>query len=390
MRPAFRLLWSKPDDIHHNCHSHLSFRYATPDIRSRRHSRRRPFPIRFACGPNFCRARAQCGHEKSLGQVQGLQAGSSGPTHAGQPRAIQSPIQRAYLEVTDETGADVFPATQISHRAIPGPKGKGQILVRFFKPANAGNEPLPMVVYFHGGGFVIANLDVYAASCRAIANKAGVIVASVAYPLAPENPFPAAPEASYAATQYLTKNAKYLGADPDKVAVMGESAGGNLATVVCMMAKDRGGLMPKHQVLVYPYVMNSLKLSDSTLYRRYPSYQINRDAIPLGKAAGQWFWKYYPGVNAKGLPLRYQEPIKASVSQVRGLPPATVITAEIDVLQSEGNDYATKLKAAGVPVRYKYYKGVTHEFFGMGGTVPQADDAQNFVASGLKSAFGMM
>lgn len=300
----------------------------------------------------------------------------------------QSPIQRAYLEVLDQTGADIFPKTQIFHRTVPGARGKGQTLVRFFKPVNAGNEPLPMVVYFHGGGFVIGNLDVYAPSCRAIANKAGVIVASVAYPLAPANPFPAAPEASYAALQYLTKNARYVGADPNKIAVMGESAGGNLATTVCMMAKDRGGKMPIHQVLVYPYVMNSLKLSDSTLFRRYPSYYINRDAVPLGKAVGQWFWKYYPAPS--NLPIRYQEPIKATVAQVRGLPEATVITDEIDALQSEGNDYAVKLKQAGIPVRYKYYKGVAHEFFGMSGVVPQADDAQNFVASGLKSAFGTM
>lgn len=299
----------------------------------------------------------------------------------------QAPIQRAYLEVLDQSGADIFPKTQISHRAIPGPKGS-QILVRFFKPANAGNEPLPLVVYFHGGGFVIGNLDVYAPSCRAIANKANCIVASVAYPLAPENPFPAAPEASYAALQYLTKNAKYVGANPQKVAVMGESAGGNLATVVCMMAKDRGGKMPMHQVLVYPYVLNSLRLSDATLYRRYPSYQINKDAVPLGKAVGQWFWKYYPAKS--NLPIRYQEPIRATTSQLRDLPAATVITDQIDVLQSEGNDYAVMLKKAGVPVRYKYYPGVTHEFFGMSVVVPQADDAQNFVASGLKSAFGMM
>ena len=302
----------------------------------------------------------------------------------------ESAIQRAYEEVLDQSGADIFPKTQIFHRAIPGPMGKGQTLVRFFKPANAGNAPLPMVVYFHGGGFVIANLDVYAPSCRAIANKANVIVASVAYPLAPEHRFPAAPETSYAALQYLMKNAQYVGADPKKIAVMGESAGGNLATTVCMMAKDRGGMMPVHQVLVYPYIMNSLKLSDATLFRRYPSYKINEDAVPLGKKVGQWFWKYYEAPTTAKDPIRYQEPIKATVAQVRGLPPATVITDEIDVLHSEGEDYATKLKQAGVPVRYRYFTGVTHEFFGMSKVVPQADQAQDFVVSGLKSAFGMM
>ena len=302
----------------------------------------------------------------------------------------ESAIQRAYLEVLDQSGADIFPKTQIFHRTVPGPMGKGQTLVRFFKPANAGDKPLPLVVYFHGGGYVIANLDVYAPSCRAIANKANCIVASVAYPLAPENPFPAAPEACYAALQHLMANARYVGADPKRVAVMGESAGGGLATTVCMMAKDRGGKMPIHQVLVYPYVLNSLKLSDSQLYKRYPSYYVNRDAVPLGKEVGQWFWKYYPAKTTAKDPLRYMEPIKATVQQVRALPPATVITDEIDVLHSEGEDYATKLKRAGVPVRYRYFKGVTHEFFGMSGTVPQADQAQDFVASGLKAAFGTM
>ena len=337
--------------------------------------------------PTFAAPAPDAGMKKVLDQFKAYQPVPLAKLTPANARN-QAPIQRAYEEVLDQSGADIFLKTQISHRAIPGPMGKGQILVRFFKPANAGNEPLPLVVYFHGGGFVIANLDVYAPSCRAIANKAKVIVASVAYPLAPENPFPAAPEASYAALQYLTKNARYIGADPNKVAVMGESAGGNLATVVCMMAKDRGGAMPKHQVLVYPYVMNSLKLSDATLYRRYPSYKINADAIPLGKAAGQWFWKYYPGKNAKGDPIRYQEPIKATTAQLRGLPPATVITDEIDVLHSEGQDYATKLKRAGIPVRYRYFQGVTHEFFGMSKTVPQADQAQDFVVAGLKSAFG--
>ena len=300
----------------------------------------------------------------------------------------QTSPQRAYLEVLSKSGKPTFPPTDISHATVPGPGGKGQTLVRFFKPADAGNTPLPMVVYFHGGGFVIGNLDVYAPSCRAIANKANVIVASVAYPLAPEHRFPAAPEACYAALQYLTKNAASFGGNSKQVAVMGESAGGGLATTVCMMAKDRGGLMPVHQVLIYPFVLNSLKLSDSQLYRRYPSYYINRDAVPLGKAVGQWFWKYYPGPTTAKDPIRYEEPIKATVGQVRALPPATVVTDEIDVLHSEGNDYATKLKQAGVPVRYRYFTGATHEFFGMSGIVPQADQAQDFVVAGLKQAFG--
>ena len=344
--------------------------------------------VACVAAPTFAAPKADAGMQKVLDKYKAYKPVPLTKLTPANARN-QAPIQRAYLEVLDQSGADIFPKTQISHATVPGPGGKGQTLVRFFKPGDYdGKTPLPMVVYFHGGGFVIANLDVYAPSCRAIANKANCIVASVAYPLAPEKPFPAAPEASYAALQYLTKNAASFGGNSRKVAVMGESAGGNLATTVCMMAKDRNGLMPIHQVLVYPYVLNSRKLPDSVLFNNYPSYSTASDAIPLGKGAGQWFWKYYAAPTTAKDPIRYQEPIKATRQQLRALPPATVITDEIDVLHSEGNDYANKLKAAGVPVRYRYFTGVTHEFFGMSKVVPQADQAQAFVADGLKQAFG--
>ena len=293
--------------------------------------------------------------------------------------------QVAAQEVLAKDGKPAFaPIGDIFHRTIPGPGG--QILVRFYKPVNAGNGPLPMVVYFHGGGFVIATLDTYDASCRALSNGVNCIVASVAYPLAPEHPFPAAPEASYAATQYLMGHAADFGADANHVAVAGESAGGNLATVVCLMAKARGGQMPVHQLLVYPYVLNSTRLPDDVLNRQFPSYATNANAMPLGKALGKWFWpKYVPTRYTTN--QQYAEPIVAITSELRGLPPATIVAAQIDALQSEGEQYRDKLQAAGVPVTYQLYNGVTHEFFGLGAVVPEAQQAEDFASQQLKTAF---
>lgn len=297
------------------------------------------------------------------------------------------PASFAAQEVAGKRRVNPFaPVGDIFHRTIPGPNGN-QILVRFYKPAGVSGSSLPMTVYFHGGGFVIADLNVYDAGARAIANASGSIVASVAYRQAPEHPAPAAHEDSYFATQYLMRNARFLGADANRVAVAGESAGGNLATAVCLMAKSRGGRMPIQQTLVYPYVLNPNRYSDANLNRLFPSYARNAKAVPLDKPLGKWFWRYYTPNFRYGAPARFVEPIRASVSQLRGLPPATVITAEIDVLQSEGNLYATKLRAAGVPVRYRLYRGVTHEFFGMAAVVPQARDANAFAGAGLKAAF---
>lgn len=276
----------------------------------------------------------------------------------------------------------------IFHRVIPGPGGVGQILVRFYKPRGAMGSSLPMTVYFHGGGFVIADLNVYDSSCRALANASGSMVASVAYRLAPENPFPAAHEDAYAATQFLMRNASAVGADPARVAVAGESAGGNLATAVCLMAKARGGLMPVYQTLVYPFILNPNRLPDDVLNQQFPSYAVNANAKPLGKPEGKYFFRYYiPGNNYGTTPVIFGEPIRATVSDLRGLPPATIIGAEIDVLQSEGLRYANNLRAAGVPVQYRLYRGVTHEFFGLGAVVQQARDAEAFAGQGLHIAF---
>jgi acetyl esterase/lipase len=252
------------------------------------------------------------------------------------------------------------------------------IRVRIYRPKNAPCGRLPVLMYFHGGGFVIASISTYDASCRALANATGAMVVAVRYRQAPEHRLPAAHEDSYAATQYVMNNAASMGGDPRRVAVCGESAGGNLATSVCLLARERKGLMPIHQALVYPYVdMTSAGL-------QAPSMRENAKAKPLSRAGVAWFNRW-----ALPSPAAARNPFISPLvsANVRGLPPATVVLAEIDPLRSQGAAYAQKLQRAGVPVRVNYYTGVTHEFFGMAALVPEAKQAVNFVANNLKAAF---
>lgn len=259
----------------------------------------------------------------------------------------------------------------ISHQLIPGPEG--DLLARVYLPKGSG--PFPVLVYFHGGGWVIANIGTYDASCRALTNAANCIVVSVAYRQAPEHKFPAAAEDAYAATQWVIANAAKLKGDPMRVAVGGESAGGNLAAVTCLMARDRQGKMPVHQMLIYPVTNYAFDT---------PSYQENANASPLNKAGMQWFWRQYLNSESDGS-NPYASPLRAE--NLRGLPPATVITADIDPLRSEGQAYAQRLKEAGTAVKATNYTNVSHEFFGMGAVVKKAKQAVNEAAAGLRSGF---
>lgn len=251
---------------------------------------------------------------------------------------------------------------------ISGPLGNFPIHI--FTPEGKG--PFPVMVYYHGGGFVIADTKTYEASPRALAKMANAIMVAVDYHQAPEHKFPAAPNDAYAAYEWTLAHAKEINGDPMRVAVGGESAGGNLATVVSMMARDKKAQMPVHQLLVYPVVSDDMTR---------PSYVTNAAAKPLNKPMMAWFFKHY-GADATN---PYAVPIKATT--LKGLPPATIIAAEIDPLLSEGKAYADKLKKDGVAVTYKEYTGVTHEFFGMGAVVPKAMEAEQFAADQLKKAF---
>lgn len=265
------------------------------------------------------------------------------------------------------------PVADVDNRSIDGPGGK--IKIRIYTPVGVG--AMPVVVYYHGGGFVIADLDTYDSSPRALANAAGAIVVSSHYRQGPENKFPAAHEDAFAAYQWTLAHAAEFGGDPARVAVAGESAGGNLAVAVALMAHEQGAQMPVHQLLIYPVAGSDMNT---------PSYLENAEAKPLNKAMMAWFFS-----NA-ATPADAANPHLGilETSNLGKLPPTTLITAQIDPLRSEGETLALKLKAAGVAVDYRNFDGVTHEFFGMGAVVPKAKDAVAFAAQGLKASFAKM
>jgi len=259
--------------------------------------------------------------------------------------------------------------SHIDNRAIDGPAGK--IRVRIYRPDGAG--PFPVLVYYHGGGWVIADLDTYDATPRALANAAQAVVVSSHYRQAPEHKFPAAHEDALAAYRWAMANAADIKGDPNRVAVAGESAGANMAAAVCLMARDQGIRLPVHQLLIYPVADTAMDTA---------SYRENANAKPLDKKGMEWFAQHAipPGEKLNPLLKLVSEP------NLRGLPPATIITAQIDPLRSEGATLAEKLKAAGVPVSYRNYDGVTHEFFGMGAVVDTAKEAVRFAAENLQAS----
>jgi len=305
----------------------------------------------------------------ALGSLGGKPIETLTPAQArkqpGPPDAVKVVLKKQGKSTAPEHVA------KVEDRTVPGPGGS--IPVRVYTPEGSG--PFPVLVYFHGGGWVIASVQAYDSSCRALANLAKCVVVSVGYRQAPEHRFPAAHEDSYAATQYVMTHTASFGGDPMRVAIGGESAGGNLAAAVCLMARERGGKMPIYQMLVYPiagYDFNT------------PSYLENAKAKPLNRAMMIWFFRYYLRT-PKDAQSPYISLVK--VKNLRGLPPATVITAQIDPLRSEGKTYADHLRTAGDAVVYRNFSGVTHEFFGMGAVVDKAKQANALAAQGLRSAF---
>ncbi|MCY7330896.1 MAG: alpha/beta hydrolase [Saprospiraceae bacterium] len=249
----------------------------------------------------------------------------------------------------------------------------GSIHARIYTP-KTGSAPFPVIVYYHGGGWVIADLDVYDASAKGLAEQVGAIVVSVAYRLAPEFKFPTAHNDSYAAYEWAVKNAVSINGDPKRIAVVGESAGGNLAAGVSMMARDKKMMVPLHEVLVYPITQTDMTTESYTKYA---------DAKPLDKPMMSWFFdKYLPNKAAMKNPM-----ISLVNANLKGMPPTTIIVAELDPLQSDGQMLADKLKAAGVATMIRKYAGVTHEFFGMAAVLPEAKAAQALAADELKKAF---
>lgn len=308
-----------------------------------------------------------------LAKLGGKPIESLSPTEA-RLQPLPNAAVKALIESRGEVAIPEAVA-KVENRTFPGPGSA--VPIRIYTPVQNGSAtgPLPVVLYIHGGGWVIADLDTYDASPRAIANAAQAIVVSTHYRQGPEHKFPAAHEDTLAAYEWVLKNAASLGGDPKRIALVGESAGGNMAANIATVARNRGWQAPLHQVLVYPVADNDLNS---------PSYLENAAAKPLNKPMIEWFVKHY--LNS---PEQSADPRIALVNKpnLAGLPPTTIILAQIDPLRSDGEKFADKLRAASVEVTVQRYDGVTHEFFGMGAVVDKAKEAQQFVGEKLRGAF---
>jgi acetyl esterase len=295
-----------------------------------------------------------------------------------QPKLWEQPIDqvRAGEMLFASIGAgDPVACASVSDRKVPGPHG--DIPVRVYVPqvSGDGGRALPLVVYVHGGGWVFMSIETHDTTCRRLALQSGAIVVSVEYRLAPEHPFPIPLDDAFAATEWVVAHASELGGDASRVAVMGDSAGGNLSAAIALLARERGGPKLAAQVLVYP----ALDPAGDT-----PSYRENASGYLLDEPGMRWFWSQYlqdgdHEKNPLAAPLRAED--------LAGLPPATIITAEFDPLRDEGEAYAARLREAGVPATATRYDGMIHGFLGMPAMFDDADAAMATAATALREAF---
>lgn len=255
---------------------------------------------------------------------------------------------------------------RVEEVAVPGPAGT--IPARVYSPE--ADETPPVVVYYHGGGWVLGGLESHEGTCRALANAAGAVVISVDYRLAPEHPFPAAVDDAWAALRWIADHAGDLGGDPSRLAVAGDSAGGNLAAVVALLARDAGSPALRGQLLVYP-------ATDATMASN--SIQANGEGFFLTKADMEWFYGHYAPERPSDWRL---SPLSAE--DLTGLPPALVLTAEYDPLRDEGEAYGARLAASGVPVEVVRKDGLIHGFFGMVADVDEARAAMDHAGATVR------
>lgn len=284
--------------------------------------------------------------------------------------AAQTPEQARdqMLATTPLLGPPPDVAT-LEDRLIPGPAGP--LRVRITAPAGPG--PFPVLVYYHGGGWVIGSIETHDLVCRSLTNAADCVVVSVDYRLAPEHPYPAAVDDAYAAAVWVAEHARELNADPSRLAVGGDSAGGNLAAAVALKARDCGAPHVALQVLIYP-IMNCDFAS--------PSYVENAEGYMLTRDTMIWFWNHYiPDLARRTEP--YASPLRAT--GLSNLAPALVQTAEYDPLRDEGEAYAARLAAAGVPVTFTRYDGMIHGFLRRYGFLDQGKTALGEVAAALRA-----
>ncbi len=262
------------------------------------------------------------------------------------------------------------PVANVEDRKIPGPAG--ELPVRIYTPSGSG--PFPVLVFYHGGGWVIGDLESHDGACRSLTNGARCVTVAVDYRLAPEHKFPAAVEDCYAATQWVFENAASLNADARRLAVGGDSAGGNLAAVVSLLARDRKTPPITMQLLVYPATDGAL---DTYSHKTFLDYFLTHEAVV-------YFWNHYVRTDAD---KKHPHAAPTYADNLRVLAPALVITAEFDPLRDEGEAYGRKLREAGVPVTVTRYDGMIHGFFTMADILPAGKRAMAEACEALKRAF---
>lgn len=302
-----------------------------------------------------------------------LQAQAQAETDEGEAPSLEEQRRQSIESVLAEAG-EPESVEAVEDRLIPGPDGN--VPIRMYTPLGAGPEPLPVLIYLHSGGWVFGSIEGHDPVCRALANHVGCLVVSVGYRLAPEHPFPAAPEDCYAATKWMAEHAQEVHADPTRIAIGGESAGGNLAAAVALMARDRQGPELCSQVIIY---------GETDYYEPgTASYTTYAEGYGLTRESMIWFWQQYLA-RPEDRTHPYAAPLQAS--KLDNPAPALIITAEYDPVRDEAEHYAQRLQEAGVPVRLSRYDGMIHGFFRMFAVFEESHRALEEVASVLRATF---
>jgi acetyl esterase len=287
----------------------------------------------------------------------------------GAPALSEGTVGQARANYDAAPKPDPDPVARVEDRVVPGPAG--EISVRLY--ASSDGTDLPVVVFFHGGGWVLSSVAGHDSLARRIAARTGMLVVSVEYRLAPEFPFPAPHDDCWAVTSWLAEHAAEWGGDPNRIAVCGDSAGGNLAAGVALRARDEG-LDLRVQALIYPCLDDRQD--------EYPSMSKNAEGYFLTAADMAWFWDHFvPEVHRSD-----PRAVPARADDLSGLPPAIVVTAEYDPLRDEGERYADRLRDAGVPVEVVRYHGVVHGFVSRWHTMARAERAHDDLAEALRRA----
>ncbi len=294
---------------------------------------------------------------------------------AGLPElhTLSVPDARIQFAARDFPGLRKPEIAHVANRDMPGPGGS--LALRIYTPLGQG--PFPLMVFFHGSGFVVCSLDTHDGMCRNLCAGTGCVVVSVDYRLAPEAKFPAAPDDCLAAIRWAVANAAALGADPDRVFVSGDSAGGNLAAVTALRIRDEGGPKLMGQLLIYPVTDHY----DAGT----PSMTENAEGYGLTRAGMIWFWDHYLA-SAADAANPHASPLRAA--DLSRLPPALVVTAEFDPLRDEAEYYAERLRKAGVPTQMKRWDGMNHGFFFWPGVVDRAGAAMDEACAWVRTLLG--